>query len=103
MVLQLIFTEWLLTLEWLEPVLSLSFLNPCSTISAAEAWRIALKADPVPPKIERCRRTAGLTAHRVPSHCACLSRSYLLLGFIFKYIVYPLQVVSNLLIPVHVP
>lgn len=96
MVLQLIFTEWLLTLEWLEPVLCLSFLNLYSTISAAEALQIALKADPVPPKFERRRRTAGLAAHRVPSHCTCLSCSYPLLGFIFKRIVSPLQVFSNL-------
>lgn len=79
MVLHLIFTEWLQTPEWLQPVLYLSFRNTYSTVGAADALQTALKTDPVPQKsLKAAEDSQGSqnimyrrTGHKSPAFIFC--------------------------------
>lgn len=81
--LQPVFTEWLQALEWLEPVLCLSFLDASQHRQGSRCFANRFKDRSGDTEgFESCRGQAGLTEYRVP-----LYPLYLFPGFIFKPIV----------------
>lgn len=95
-VLQLIFTDGLQTLKWLQPVLYLSILDPCSAVRVADALQTALKTDPLPQRSLKTSEDSQGSQNIVYLHTGYESPAFVLCWALSLNLLFPpIQVVYN--------
>lgn len=96
MVLQLIFTDGLQTLEWLQPVLYLSILDPYSAVRVADALQTALKTDALPQRSLKTSEDSQGSQNIVYLHTGYESPAFVFCWALSLNLLFPpIQVVYN--------